>query len=341
MEKINSIETNPLSIIQLADKLGKQHKNIKDMILAIREEIVNHSDSVGVSYRPKTIMESRFTPAQEAFDRGMLSCGAMVNISTEILRHLGYKVKLIHGESSESVDHAWISVFDPETDSWIPYDVTKKDAVVPDTNIPKIEVDSWEKIRDQIIKDHETLGDRRRERGLPVKTQESEILKMEYPQIAKDIIAMRDSDQDMREKSLEDDSWDEEVDKKNTERMKEIVEKIGWPSISKVGREASEAAWLLVQHADHDVEFQSQCLSLMQRLPVGDVSLQDVALLTDRIRVNKGLSQIYGTQFRQIDGKHVPKDIEDMGNVDKRRAEMGLDTLDENIKRIYEKYPIE
>lgn len=339
MEEIKSIETKSVSIVELADKLGKQHKDIKDLILAIREEIANHSDAVGVSYRPKTIMESRFIPAQEAFDRGMLSCGAMVNISAEILRHLGYRVKLIHGESSESVDHAWISVFDPETDSWTPYDVTRKGAVVPDTNIPKIEVDSWEEIKDQIIKDHETLEERRRERGLP-KPQESEILKIEYPEIAKEIEVMRDFDQDMREKSLEDDSWDDGLDRKNTERMKEIIAEIGWPSISKVGANASTAAWLLVQHADHDVEFQSYCLGLMQEMPREEVRSEDVALLTDRVRVNKGLPQVYGTQFTQVDGKHVPRDIEDPENVDERRKLVGLDTLDENIKRMYKKYPI-
>jgi len=49
---------------------------------------------------------------------------------------------------------------------------------------------------------------------------------------------------------------------------------------------------------------------------------------------------LYGTQFRQIDGKHVPKDIEDIEHVDERRAEMGLDTLMENIARINSKYPL-
>ena len=55
---------------------------------------------------------------------------------------------------------------------------------------------------------------------------------------------------------------------------------------------------------------------------------------------NNGLPQIYGTQFRQVDGKHVPKDIEDIEHVNERRKAMGLDTLEENIERMYKKYPI-
>lgn len=169
--------------------------------------------------------------------------------------------------------------------------------------------------------------------------------KIEYSGIAMEIAKMYILDQDMRHKALENNGAIEAqkvatVDRENTDRMKEIVSQIGWPSLSKVGKDASFGAWLLVQHADHDVEFQSYCLSLMKDLPSGEVRLQDIALLTDRIQVNKGERQIYGTQFRQIDGKHVPKEIEDIENVNKRRKEMGLDTLEEHIERMYKKYPM-
>ncbi len=168
---------------------------------------------------------------------------------------------------------------------------------------------------------------------------------IQYPEIAVEITAMRDADQEMRQRALDNDyviesEEDDNLDKKNTEKMREIIDEIGWPSASKVGKDASIAAWLLVQHADHDVDFQSRCLSLIQELPVGEVRPQDIALLTDRIRVNSGQPQVYGTQFREVGGKHVPKDIEDIETVDERRKVMGLDTLEENIRRMYEKYPM-
>ena len=163
---------------------------------------------------------------------------------------------------------------------------------------------------------------------------------IQFPNLAVEINKMIEADQDMRERNLKDDSWDKELDKKNTRRMKEIVDEIGWPSISKVGSEASVGAWLLVQHADHDVAFQSLCLALMKELPAGEVRSQDIALLTDRVRVNQGRTQLYGTQFRQIKGKHVPRDIEDIEHVDERRKAVGLDTLAENIARMESKYPL-
>lgn len=170
-------------------------------------------------------------------------------------------------------------------------------------------------------------------------------LEPQYPKIAMEITVMCESDQDMRRRSGENDGVieseeDNNLDRKNTEKMKEIVVEIGWPSVSKVGQEASSDAWLLVQHADHDVEFQLRCLSLMKELPAGEVSTQNIAFLTDRVRVNKGQPQVYGTQFKQINGEHVPKDIEDIDNVDKRRESMGLDTLAQNIERMYSKYPM-
>lgn len=163
---------------------------------------------------------------------------------------------------------------------------------------------------------------------------------VQYPEIASEILAMREVDQDMRDRNLVDDSWDEEVDRQNTLRMKEMITKIGWPTIPKVGEEASEAAWLLVQHADHDVEFQESCLALMLALPESEASKHDIAYLTDRIRVNRKQGQIYGTQFTQTNGKHIVREIEAPESIDERRLSMGLGTLEEGIKEMYKKYPL-
>ena len=162
-----------------------------------------------------------------------------------------------------------------------------------------------------------------------------EIILAQYPEIASEIKAMTDIDQDMREKNIQDgEFWDESVDLKNTARMKEIIDKIGWPTISKVGKKASHDAWLLVQHADKDIEFQKHCLGLMKQQPKGEVSLHNIAYLEDRVRV----PQLYGTQFQLIEGKFVPREIEDVENVDQRRKEMGLNTLAESIENMHKKY---
>lgn len=161
---------------------------------------------------------------------------------------------------------------------------------------------------------------------------------VQYPEIASEIEAMTTVDQDMRERSQTEDYWDESVDATHTSRMKEIVAQTGWPTVSKVGKDPSENAWLLVQHADHDVAFQERCLAFMKQEKPGEVNPRNIAMLEDRIRVNKNQPQIYGTQFRDVDGKHKPLPIENEESVDERREQVGLGTLEEGVAGMYKKY---
>ncbi len=168
---------------------------------------------------------------------------------------------------------------------------------------------------------------------------ENEPTKEKYGVIGEEIIEMAKLDQEMRKKNNDDrEYWDEEVDKKNTERMKEIIAQIGWPTISKVGEVASDKAWLLVQHADHDAAFQRQCLDLMKNEPKSEVLQENIAYLEDRVLLKEVGYQIYGTQFDEKDDEFFSKPIKDLETVDERRKAMGLDTLAENLARMYERY---
>ncbi|HZT43691.1 MAG TPA: DUF6624 domain-containing protein [Chthonomonadaceae bacterium] len=125
----------------------------------------------------------------------------------------------------------------------------------------------------------------------------------------------------------------EAVDKDNTAWMKAVVAKYGWPGISLVGKDGSQAAWLLVQHADRDRAFQKHCLQLMQEADKkGDVDKTELAYLTDRVLVGEHKKQIYGTQLQQKNGEMLPSPIEDEANVDKRRAAMGMEPLADYLK---------
>jgi hypothetical protein len=162
---------------------------------------------------------------------------------------------------------------------------------------------------------------------------------VEYPKIVAELEERVRIDQEMRTRwQKKEKPWDEKVDKTNTERMKEIVAEIGWPTRTKVGEEGMKDAWLLVQHADRDVEFQKQCLELMKLEDLGEVRKGDIAYLTDRVRVNEGKLQVYGSQFNDEGGVFTPKPIEDVERVDERRKEMELGTLEEGIAEMYEKY---
>ena len=128
------------------------------------------------------------------------------------------------------------------------------------------------------------------------------------------------------------------VDAENTNWMKPVVTKHGWPTETLVGKDGAKAAWLLVQHADADREFQRRCLRLMTELPFGEVPRRDVAYLTDRLLVANGKKQTYGTQCVFQNGKVVPKPIEDAENVDQRRAKVGLPSLNEYLRVAQEQY---
>jgi len=151
-----------------------------------------------------------------------------------------------------------------------------------------------------------------------------------YKDISQQLIAMGDKDLKML---LDHQSGKAEfnprVHKENLEMLKEIVEKISWPTISKVGKKASRAAWLIAQHADFDVEFQEICLQLMLDTKPNDVDLQDIAYLVDRVAVNKGEKQTYGTQFFTNEaGELVPRPIKDRKRLNTRRRKMGLEPFE-------------
>jgi len=158
--------------------------------------------------------------------------------------------------------------------------------------------------------------------------------------IAVELQKMVDEDQEMRNRGThKPEDWDETVDRRNTERMKAIIDEIGWPSISKVGYQGSSNAWLLVQHADHDPAFQSHCLALIKTQPENEVIKRDIAYLEDRVAVAQKKPQIYGTQFHYDTDKQLkPLPIQDPDNVDARRKEMGLDTLQEYEERMRKSY---
>ena len=165
---------------------------------------------------------------------------------------------------------------------------------------------------------------------------------MLYPRIASELLDMERVDQEMRSRNFRSPNrWNAEVDQHHTSRMKELVIEIGWPTISKVGPEAAHAAWLLVQHADHDVDFQKKCLTLMKSELETEVERRCIAYLEDRVRVNLGQPQLYGTQFDEVDNNFVPWTIENPEQVDERRLQMGLGTLQEGIEEMYDAYRTE
>lgn len=158
-------------------------------------------------------------------------------------------------------------------------------------------------------------------------------------EVARLIIQMANRDQQARKLAAKDFSFWKEVrktDRKNIKRFKQIINQFGWPTISLVGKRASHLAWLLAQHADSNVEFQEQCLNfLIMAEKNNDARKQEVAFLTDRVLVNKGKPQLYGTQFYvDKNAKMLPRSIKNINLLEQRRNIMGLESFADYRKQM-------
>ena len=100
-----------------------------------------------------------------------------------------------------------------------------------------------------------------------------------------------------------------------------------------VGAKLGNTAWLIIQHSA--VAIQEKYLPILQRAAdQGEMQKTNMALLIDRIRVYKGQKQLYGTQVKmEANGQKSFDAIEDEKNVNKRRAEVGLGSLEEYAKQ--------
>ena len=112
------------------------------------------------------------------------------------------------------------------------------------------------------------------------------------------------------------------VDVQNTARLKQIIDTVGWPKMSMVGRDGVRSAFLIVLHADDDRAFQENILKLMEPLvDSSEVPGMYYAYLYDRLHT----PQRYGTQGKcGPDGSFVPFEIEDRDHLNERRAAMGV-----------------
>ena len=123
------------------------------------------------------------------------------------------------------------------------------------------------------------------------------------------------------------------IHESNALALEEIIEEIGWPTKGRVGKDGSEAAWIIAQHAIGLPEFQRRCLSAIKgAVQQDEAPAWQYAMLLDRIRVFEGRTQLYGTSFDwDEEGNMSPLPIEASDLVDHRRLAVGLPNLAEAI----------
>lgn len=133
----------------------------------------------------------------------------------------------------------------------------------------------------------------------------------------------------------------EALNRQNLADLDSIIRVKGWPKISEVGHMASGAAFLIIQHST--VELQEKYLPTIKALcDQKEADWQSYALMYDRVQTSNGKPQLYGSQIRFNEGtkKYELFPIEDEKNVDKRRAEMGMEPLENYVLQWGIKYKI-
>ncbi|MDJ1471086.1 DUF6624 domain-containing protein [Xanthocytophaga flava] len=161
---------------------------------------------------------------------------------------------------------------------------------------------------------------------------------MDYTHIAEKIISLRDADLKLRQilvqKGQLSEGYNKEMEElhnQNAQIIDQLIDSIGYPTIDKVGKEASKAAWLVIQHSIGQPEFMKKCRDLLEdAVSDNKASQQALAYLTDRIAVLEGKPQLYGTQFDWDEhGELSPNPFDDLIQVNQRRKSIGLNTVEE------------
>ena len=160
---------------------------------------------------------------------------------------------------------------------------------------------------------------------------------MKHKGIAEIIVKLKNADLALRSKLVKSgqlsEGYNEEMaklHKQNTKILNDIIDQIGYPTIDKVGKEGSEATWLIIQHSIGQPVFMKKCAKLLEEQVSDDrANKKNLAYLTDRIAVFENKPQLYGTQFDwDENGALSPNHFVDLSMVNQRRISIGLNTLE-------------
>ncbi len=123
-------------------------------------------------------------------------------------------------------------------------------------------------------------------------------------------------------------------DAKNLSRVTELLDKFGWLGTDDVGRKGNQALFLVIQHGD--TATRKKYLPLMREATErGKAAVSELALLEDRVLLDEGKNQRYGSQvkFDPDNGTYELYPIDDESGVNERRQDMGLAPLEDYLRQ--------
>jgi hypothetical protein len=120
----------------------------------------------------------------------------------------------------------------------------------------------------------------------------------------------------------------------NLIKVSNILDTQGWPSKKKIGKRGTSTLFLVIQHSN--LKTQQKYLPMITKaMNLNDLPKRQYAMFYDRLLLGQGKRQIYGTQLAMSKESKKPYvlPLGDAKNVDKRRAMMGLNSMQENLNR--------
>jgi len=116
--------------------------------------------------------------------------------------------------------------------------------------------------------------------------------------------------------------------------LAKVFKQYGYPGYDLVGKQGSNNFWLMVQHCDKTPAFQQQVLDAMKvELAKNNADGKNYAYLIDRVNLNTGKKQLFGTQLRyNTDScQALPRPMADSLTVNERRKAVGLEPIEEYL----------
>lgn len=124
----------------------------------------------------------------------------------------------------------------------------------------------------------------------------------------------------------------------NADNLCLILKEYGWPTRKLVGDDGANAAFFLVRNSSNAGMQAALLPVIIAATSQGEIALRDFAFYIDRVRLNAGLKQLFGTQATIRDGFLVMFPIENEALVDARRKQYQLPPLADYQRSLEQSY---
>lgn len=125
----------------------------------------------------------------------------------------------------------------------------------------------------------------------------------------------------------------QKMGRENGEKLDSLISLHGWPRQNFVGQAQTRAAALVLVYSDVNIQ-KKYVMEIEKAVEYNEIEGRYFAIITDKILVSDGEKQLYGTKYWYNDstGTYEIAPIENEIDVDKRRFELGMDSMDDYLE---------